>query len=47
MNTTSKNIANKIRDINQAASQTIAAYSCDAGFHVFVFVMEKDKDGIK
>jgi mevalonate pyrophosphate decarboxylase len=38
MNTTSKNIVNRIKDINAKVGRPVAAYSIDAGFHVFVFV---------
>lgn len=45
MNTTSKNIASKIKELN--SHKTIAAYSCDAGFHVFVFVERTNVDIVK
>lgn len=45
MNTTSKNIANKVKALN--SQKTIAAYSCDAGFHVFVFVERTNVDVVK
>jgi diphosphomevalonate decarboxylase len=40
MNSTSKSIALKIQQLNK--KRTVAAYSCDAGFHVFVFVLKDD-----
>jgi diphosphomevalonate decarboxylase len=44
MNTTSKNIANRLKDLNHSAARKVAAYSIDAGFHVFVFVQTSDTD---
>ena len=39
MNSTSRNIIGRIKELNQSAKETIATYSIDAGFHVFVFTM--------
>ena len=51
MNSTSKNIVNLVRDMNResilSSGQKIAAYSIDAGFHVFVFCLNKDKAEVK
>jgi len=45
MNSTSKNIAAKIKQLNY--KETIAAYSCDAGYHVFVFVQRQNQEIVK
>ena len=45
MNSTSKNIAAKIKQLN--SKETIAAYSCDAGYHVFVFVQSHNSALVK
>ena len=47
MNQTSKHIANTIRDLNSQGKQNLAAYSCDAGFHVFVFTIAENLDLVK
>ena len=51
MNSSSKNIVNLVRDLNResinSCGQNIASYSIDAGFHVFVFCLNKDKTRVK
>ena len=42
MNQTSKKICNLVRDMN--SPKTIASYSIDAGFHVFVFTLNENRD---
>lgn len=44
MNQTSKLIANTVKALNQP--ETIAAYSCDAGFHVFVFTLAENQQRV-
>ena len=39
MNNTSKLIVNIVRDLNAENPHNVAAYSIDAGFHVFVFTL--------
>ena len=40
MNQTSKLIVQTVHDLNKKHSTNIAAYSIDAGFHVFVFCLK-------
>jgi len=47
MNQTSKHIANVIRDLNAESVTNVAAHSCDAGFHVFVFTMAENVTKVK
>lgn len=51
MNSSSKNIVNLVRDLNRESlaetGQFIASYSIDAGFHVFVFCLNKDRQFVK
>ena len=47
MNNTSKLIVNTVRDLNHEYKQNIAAYSIDAGFHVFVFTLKQNKEVVK
>ena len=47
MNNTSKLIVNTIRDLNTEYQQNIAAYSIDAGFHVFVFTLKEQNQLVK
>lgn len=44
MNQTSKKICNLVRDLN--TPKTIAAYSIDAGFHVFVFTLKENRSKV-
>ena len=48
MNQTSQNIINLVRDINgeQEDNKNIAAYSVDAGFHVFLFCLQENEEAI-
>ena len=45
MNQTSKQICNTVKDLNK--KDVIAAYSIDAGFHVFVFTLVDNCDRVK
>ena len=45
MNQTSKKICGVVRDLN--THKTIAAYSIDAGFHVFVFTLKVNAEIVK
>lgn len=47
MNNTSKLIVNIVRDLNNENNINIAAYSIDAGFHVFVFTLKEHAEMIK
>lgn len=47
MNNTSKAIVNTVRDLNEEYKQNIAAYSIDAGFHVFIFTLSENKELVK
>lgn len=47
MNQTSKNIVNMVRDINAERGENIAAYSIDAGFHVFLFCLKEHATSLK
>ena len=47
MNNTSRLVVNCVRDLNVAEGTNIAAYSIDAGFHVFVFTLAKDVDKVR
>lgn len=44
MNQTSKKICSVVRNLN--TPKTIAAYSIDAGFHVFVFTLKENKQKV-
>ena len=51
MNETSKNIVNCVRDLNRQSTLkgdgNIAAYSIDAGFHVFVFTLKDSLEQVQ
>lgn len=47
MNNTSKQIVNTVRDLNAENPHNVAAYSIDAGFHVFVFTLRQHVELVK
>ena len=47
MNQTTKNIVNMIRDVNAEHDTNVAAYSIDAGFHIFIFCLKNNVEMIR
>jgi len=47
MNQTSRHIVNCVRDLNGEQGRNVAAYSIDAGFHVFLFCLKQNADLLK